>query len=56
METKNNRVISSFSLSPQLQEQLREYRKENGVSVSWLINTILNEYFEKLRGERNGEQ
>ena len=38
----------------QMQKQLKEYRKEHGVSISWLINNLLHNYFERLGGKNNG--
>ena len=54
MKAETNRVITSFAVTPQMQKQLKEYRKEHGVRISWLINNLLQNYFERLGGKNNG--
>lgn len=56
MKATSKKMITSFSVSPQMQKQLKELRKENGISVSWLINKLLTDYFDKVGGKKNGEQ
>lgn len=54
MKAENNRVVTSFAVSPKMLMQLQEHKKENGVSISWLINKLLSEYFTKAGGDNNG--
>ena len=54
MKAENNRVVTSFAVSPKMLVQLQEYKRENGVSISWLINSLLKEYFAKAGGKHNG--
>lgn len=56
MKSENKRIITSFAVTPLLKEQLKEYKKENGVSRSWLINKLLTDYFAKVGGKNNGKQ
>ena len=56
MKATSKKMITSFSVSPEMQKRLKELKRENGISISWLINTLLNEYFDKVGEKRNGEQ
>jgi len=56
MKSENKRIVASFAVTPQMKERLKEYKKENGVSRSWLINKLLTDYFAKVGGKKNGEQ
>ena len=56
MKYEKNRIISSFSIAPALFQKLKDYKKENGISRSWLINKLLIDYFENIGGKKNGEQ
>jgi len=55
MKSESKKVNTSIAVSPNILEQLREYKKKNGVSISWLINTLLNNFLETMRGKRNGQ-
>ena len=56
MKSEKNRIITSFSIAPALFQKLKDYKKENGISRSWLINKLLADYFQKVGGMKNGEQ
>ena len=55
MESKNKKIIASFAVTPNILQQLREQKERNGTSISWLINSLLKEYFTNVGGKRNGE-
>lgn len=38
------KVNISISIRKTLLKQLKEYKKQHGVSISWLINTLLCNY------------
>ena len=55
MKPEEKKVNTSVAVSPNVLEQLREYRKNSGVSISWLINTLLNNFFKNMRGKKDGQ-
>ena len=55
MKTTSKKLVNSFTVTPEMQKRLKEYRNENGINISWLINTLLNEYFDKVGENRNGK-
>ena len=55
MESEQNKSIMSFTTTPEMMERLRRCREDEGIRISWLINTLLNNHFMKLRGEKDGE-
>ena len=55
MKAETNRIVTSFAVSPKMLETLQEYKRESGISTSWLINSLLKEYFSNVGGKRNGE-
>lgn len=53
MKSNNKKVIASFAVTPNILQQLREQKERNGTSISWLINKLLGDYFQKLKGMKD---
>ena len=51
----DKKVNTSISVRPSTLKQLREHKKKHGVSISWLVDTLLNNYLESWR-EMNDEE
>lgn len=57
MNPQGKKVNTSVAVNPSILEQLREYKKKNGISISWLIGMLLNNFFGNLEGgENNGKE
>lgn len=55
MTTEQKKVITSFTTTEKMLGRLQELKETSGISISWLINMLLNNHFIKLRGEKDGE-
>ena len=49
------KVVTSLSLRESTLQQLREHRKKHGVSVSWLVDSLLSNYLDSWRELRYEE-
>lgn len=54
MKATSKKMITSFTVTPTMYRQLKEYREKYGISISWLINSLLKDYFDKVGEKRNG--
>lgn len=54
MKVTSKKMITSFTVTPTMYQQLKEYREKYGISISWLINSLLKDYFDKVGGNNNG--
>ena len=45
----DKKVNTSISVRPSTLKQLREHKKKHGVSVSWLVDTLLHNYLDSWR-------
>ena len=52
----NKKVNTSISVRPSTLKQLREHKKKHGVSISWLVDTLLNNYLESWREMKDEEE
>lgn len=43
------KVNTSISVRESTLQQLREHRKKHGVSVSWLVDTLLHNYLDSWK-------
>lgn len=50
------KVNTSISLRESTLEQLREHRKKHGVSVSWLVDTLLHNYLDSWKELKYDEE
>lgn len=49
------KVVTSLSLKQSTLQQLRDHRKKHGVSVSWLVDSLLSNYLDSWRELRYEE-
>lgn len=49
------KVNTSISVRKSTLEQLRQHRKKHGVSVSWLVDTLLHNYLDSWQELRYAE-
>lgn len=49
------KVVTSLSLRESTLQQLRDHRKKHGVSVSWLVDSLLSNYLDSWRELRYEE-
>ena len=49
------KVVTSFSLKESTLQQLRDHRKKHGVSVSWLVDSLLSNYLDSWKELRYEE-
>ena len=49
------KVVTSLSLKESTLQQLRDHRKKHGVSVSWLVNSLLSNYLDSWKELRYEE-
>lgn len=49
------KVVTSLSLKQSTLQQLRDHRKKHGVSVSWLVDSLLSNYLNSWRELRYEE-
>lgn len=49
------KVNTSISVRESTLEQLRQHRKKHGVSVSWLVDTLLHNYLDSWKELRYEE-
>ncbi len=49
------KVNTSISVRESTLQQLREHRKKHGVSVSWLVDTLLHNYLDSWKELRYEE-
>ena len=49
------KVNTSISIRESTLEQLRQHRKKHGVSVSWLVDTLLHNYLDSWKELRYEE-
>ena len=52
----DKKVNTSISVRPSTLKQLREHKKKHGVSISWLVDTLLNNYLESWREMKDEAQ
>ncbi len=52
----DKKVNTSISVRPSTLKQLKEHKKKHGVSISWLVDTLLNNYLESWREMRDEEE
>lgn len=52
----DKKVNTSISVRPSTLKQLREHKKKHGVSISWLVDTLLNNYLESWREMKDEEE
>ena len=50
------KVNTSISVRESTLEQLREHRKKHGVSVSWLVDTLLHNYLDSWKELKYDEE
>lgn len=43
------KVVTSLSLKESTLQQLRDHRKKHGVSVSWLVDSLLSNYLDSWK-------
>lgn len=53
MTTEQKKVITSFTTTEKMLNRLQELKETSGISISWLINSLLNNHLIKIRGEGN---
>ena len=53
MKYEDRKVNTSIAVSRNLLVELRELKEKRGISISWLISTLLNNYFKSLRGRKD---
>lgn len=51
----DKKVITSLSLKESTLQQLRDHRKKHGVSVSWLVDSLLSNYLDSWKELRYEE-
>ena len=51
----DKKVITSLSLKQSTLQQLRDHRKKHGVSVSWLVDSLLSNYLNSWKELRYEE-
>ena len=51
----DKKVITSLSLKESTLQQLRDHRKKHGVSVSWLVDSLLSNYLNSWKELRYEE-
>lgn len=49
------KVVTSLSLKESTLQQLRDHRKKHGVSVSWLVDSLLSNYLDSWKELRYEE-
>lgn len=49
------KVVTSLSLRESTLQQLRDHRKKHGVSVSWLVDSLLSNYLDSWKELRYEE-
>lgn len=49
------KVVTSLSLKQSTLQQLRDHRKKHGVSVSWLVDSLLSNYLDSWKELRYEE-
>ena len=49
------KVVTSLSLRESTLQQLRDHRKRHGVSVSWLVDSLLSNYLDSWKELRYEE-
>ena len=49
------KVVTSLSLKESTLQQLRDHRKKHGVSVSWLVDSLLSNYLDRWKELRYEE-
>lgn len=49
------KVVTSLSLRESTLQQLRDHRKKHGVSVSWLVDSLLSNYLNSWKELRYEE-
>ena len=49
------KVVTSLSLKQSTLQQLRDHRKKHGVSVSWLVDSLLSNYLNSWKELRYEE-
>lgn len=49
------KVVTSLSLKESTLQQLRDHRKKHGVSVSWLVDSLLSNYLNSWKELRYEE-
>ena len=49
------KVVTSLSLKESTLQQLRNHRKKHGVSVSWLVDSLLSNYLNSWKELRYEE-
>ena len=50
------KVNTSISIKESTLEKLREHRKKHGVSVSWLVDTLLHNYLDSWKELKYDEE
>lgn len=53
MKTEQKKVITSFTTTEKMLNRLQELKETSGISISWLINSLLNNHLMKIRGEES---
>ena len=43
------KMVTSLSLKESTLQQLRDHRKKHGVSVSWLVDSLLSNYLDSWK-------
>ena len=51
----DKKVVTSLSLKQSTLQQLRDHRKKHGVSVSWLVDSLLSNYLNSWKELRYEE-
>lgn len=49
------KMVTSLSLKESTLQQLRDHRKKHGVSVSWLVDSLLSNYLDSWKELRYEE-
>ena len=49
------KIVTSLSLKQSTLQQLRDHRKKHGVSVSWLVDSLLSNYLNSWKELRYEE-
>ena len=49
------KVVTSLSLKQSTLQQLRDHRKKHGVSISWLVDSLLSNYLDSWKELRYEE-
>ena len=53
MTTEQKKVITSFTTTEKMLNRLQELKETSGISISWLINSLLSNHLMKIGGEGN---